>query len=104
MESTEKTGLAGRVHTELNCLPVENAEYQRIMTLKHAEENKPKNVASKSTDTNLAAILGGGQRTVIDNFIVSLLWLEFVARANELHRKLLLSSPNHSRTRTFAWR
>lgn len=67
----EKTGLAGRVHTELNCLPVENAEYQRIMTLKHAEEHKPKNVGSKSSDANLAAILGGGQRTVIDNFIVS---------------------------------
>ena len=38
----ENTALIGQVQMELNCLPVENAEYRRIMDRRTRQELKPK--------------------------------------------------------------
>lgn len=41
---TEQTNLTGKVQTEINCLPIENPEYQRYMEHSSAkvENTKPK--------------------------------------------------------------
>lgn len=38
----ENTALAGQIRMELNCLPVENAEYRRIMDRRAKQAMKPK--------------------------------------------------------------
>ena len=68
-EIEEKTALTGRVRTELNCLPVENAGYKQIMIRRNAQEHKILPPVSSVGDASLAAMLGG-QRTVVENFIV----------------------------------
>ncbi|CAF9921254.1 MAG: hypothetical protein GOMPHAMPRED_002270 [Gomphillus americanus] len=66
----KKTALTGRVRTELNCLPVENAGYKQIMIRRNAQEHKILPPVSSVGDASLAAMLGG-QRTVVENFIKS---------------------------------
>lgn len=42
IRSTENTALVGVVRKEINCLPIENEEYARIMTQRAKEAQAPK--------------------------------------------------------------
>ena len=54
---TEKTAFIGRAEKDLNCLPVENNEYRRLLEAKAREESEPRRETQLLRGT--ASSLGG---------------------------------------------
>jgi len=73
----KQTALAGQVSTEINCLPVENAEYHRTMEERNRLANRSKKtiqVISSNNNGNRGSTLNPGQighSGDFKNFIVS---------------------------------
>lgn len=75
----ENTALAGKIKMELNCLPVENAEYRRVMDKRAKQAMKPKRETQLLTSLisshggNLLAPGTLGAAGSFDTFIVRLI-------------------------------
>jgi hypothetical protein len=54
----ERTTLAGRVAHEVNCVPVDNEESQRMLAIKTLDSMKPKHV-TKFVDEDMSEIIPG---------------------------------------------
>lgn len=73
----ENTGLVGQIKMEVNCLPVENAEYRRVMDRRAKQAMKPKRETKLLTGVisshggNLLAPGTLGSGGSFDTFIVS---------------------------------
>ena len=60
LTSVEQTNLAGKVRTEVNCLPVENIEFQEYVfrESERREKEKPKIQMMRDGDNNKVVIPG----------------------------------------------
>jgi hypothetical protein len=68
----ERTTLAGRVAHEVNCVPVDNEESQRMLAIKTLDSMKPKHV-TKFVDEDMSEIIPGFiQPGTVGGFIVSI--------------------------------
>lgn len=73
----ENTALVGQIKMEVNCLPVENAEYRRVMDQRTQQAMKPKRETKLLTGVisshggNLLAPGTLGSSGSFDTFIVS---------------------------------
>lgn len=67
----EQTALVGQIETEMNCLPVENAEYKRIMDarIREAMMRKPKRetqMVERQPDGRVYVPTGGQQHNAFE--------------------------------------